>query len=87
MKEFVLGYEIFWAKMTRLLMLYTEEVNANVCHDLMQNHLSLLLMYKKFYSSHCFFFFIFFFFLFFFFKSNIFTFPHITNEDKLCRNL
>ena len=43
---------------------------ANFCHDLMQNHLSLLPMHKKFYSNHW-----------FSNKSNIFTFSHIVKMN------
>ena len=38
----------------RLVLFHRRSKFANVCYDLMQNHLSYLLMHKKLYSSHCF---------------------------------
>ena len=73
------AFEIF-QKVIFCLAFYTEEVNENFCHDLMQNHLLQLNvpMYKKFYSSHC-----------FFLKNQIFSlFPIVkmnANYAEICR--
>ena len=63
-----------YQKTISFLALYTEEVNANFCHGLMQNHLSKLPMHKSLILV-----------IFVFELSDIFTFSHSKKRMQIMK--